>query len=121
MDLLLLNGTIVDGTGLPKFVGDVGIKDGKIASISNRDGTNRLQALPTTKKTIDCTGLLITPGWVDIHTHLDAQMTWDRMITPLSNGGITTAVQGNCGVGFAPCKQQDRQFLMEMMEGVEDM
>lgn len=120
MDLVLLNGTIVDGTGRPKFVGDIGIADGRIVQISKASGENRVSS-QNAKKTIDCTGLLVTPGWVDIHTHLDAQMIWDQLISPLSAGGVTTAIQGNCGVGFAPCKREDRKFLMELMEGVEDM
>jgi len=121
-DLLLQNGKIVDGTGKPAFLGDVGIVGNKIVAISGRDGTNRLTGdKAKALRVVDCTGKLITPGWVDVHTHLDGQITWDPLITPLSGGGVTTAIQGNCGVGFAPCKKDDRKFLMELMEGVEDI
>jgi len=119
-DLLLTNGTIVDGTGARAYVGDVGIKGNKIVALSSKDGGKRLTA-SAALRTIDCSNRLVCPGWVDIHTHLDGQITWDPMISPLSGGGITTAVQGNCGVGFAPCKKEDRKFLMELMEGVEDI
>lgn len=121
MDLVLLNGTIVDGTGRAKYVGDLAISNGRIAQMSNPDGSGRIKPTPGGARTIDCTGLIVSPGWVDVHTHLDAQMTWDKLITPLSAGGVTTAIQGNCGVGFAPCRKQDRTFLMELMEGVEDI
>lgn len=121
-DLLLQNGKIVDGTGKPAFVGDVGIVGKKIVAISERDGRNRLtSANCKALRVVDCTGKLVTPGWVDVHTHLDGQITWDPLITPLSGGGVTTAIQGNCGVGFAPCRKDDRKFLMELMEGVEDI
>lgn len=101
-------------------MGDVGVVADKIAAISNRDGSDRLSGSQA-KRVIDCTGRIVSPGWVDIHTHLDAQITWDSFVTPLSGGGVTTAVQGNCGVGFAPCKIEDREFLLELMEGVEDI
>ena len=122
VDILLTNGLIVDGTGAQAFIGDVAIVKDKIFKISNRDGSNRIvPSSVSAKRTIDCSSRLVCPGWVDIHTHLDGQITWDPMISPLSSGGVTTAVQGNCGVGFAPCKKPDRQFLMELMEGVEDI
>jgi N-acyl-D-amino-acid deacylase len=98
ISLLLFNGTIVDGLGTKPYIGDVAISGNRISKLSARDGSNRLTGLQAAH-TIDCTGRLLTPGWVDIHTHLDGQLTWDPMISPLSGGGVTTAVQGNCGVG----------------------
>jgi N-acyl-D-amino-acid deacylase len=109
----------MNGKGQPKFIGDVGIIDGKIAKISNRNGTDRI--LESANVILDCSGRLICPGWVDIHTHLDGAVCWDPLITPLSGCGVTTAIQGNCGVGFAPCRKQDRNFILGMMEGVEDI
>lgn len=112
-DLIIRNGTIIDGTGADRFAGDVAIKDGKIAQIGKVDGE--------AKKEIDAKGKLVTPGWVDIHTHYDGQATWDPILAPSSWHGVTTVVMGNCGVGFAPVKENDRDFLIELMEGVEDI
>ena len=111
--LVVRNGTIIDGTGEAGFISDVEITDGVITAI----GSN----LPNGKEEIDATGKLVTPGFIDIHTHYDAQVTWSSRITPSSWNGVTTVMIGNCGVGFAPCKSIDREKLVELMEGVEDI
>lgn len=112
-DILIRAGTIVDGSGNPPYTGDVAIRDGRIVAVGKVDGGAR--------RTIDAQGLLVTPGFVDVHTHYDGQATWDPMLTPSSLHGVTTAIMGNCGVGFAPMKSQSKDFLIEMMEGVEDI
>jgi N-acyl-D-amino-acid deacylase len=112
-DLIIRNGTVIDGTGADRFAADVAIKDGKVAKIGEITD-------PATKE-IDAAGKLVTPGWVDIHTHYDGQATWDPLLAPSSWHGVTTVVMGNCGVGFAPVKPKDREFLIELMEGVEDI
>ena len=112
-DLLIKGGTIVDGTGAASFTGDIAVKDGKIAEAGNITSAAR--------RTIDASGLLVAPGWVDIHTHYDGQASWDAQMTPSSWHGVTTAVMGNCGVGFAPAKESQRQWMIELMEGVEDI
>ena len=112
-DLIIRGGTVVDGTGGEPYVADVGIAGNKIAAIGVIDGRGTEE--------IDATGKLVTPGFVDIHTHYDAQASWDSHMAPSSWHGVTTAVMGNCGVGFAPCKPADRERLIELMEGVEDI
>lgn len=112
-DLIIRNGTLIDGTGETRVVADIAVQDGKIAHI----GTITEPAA----KEIDAQGKLVTPGWVDIHTHYDGQATWDPLLAPSSWHGVTTVVMGNCGVGFAPVKPEDREFLIELMEGVEDI
>jgi N-acyl-D-aspartate/D-glutamate deacylase len=112
-DLVIRNGTIIDGTGKPGFISDLGITDGIISAIG--------ADLPTGTEEIDATGKLVTPGFIDVHTHYDAQVTWSSRITPSSWNGVTTVMIGNCGVGFAPCKPDDREKLVELMEGVEDI
>src|SRR5579862_4242679 len=112
-DLVIRNGKIVDGTGRPSFVGDVAIDNGKITSVGGKIGAGRRE--------IDATGLLVTPGFVDIHTHYDGQVTWDPYLTPSSWHGVTTLVMGNCGVGFAPVAPGKEEFLIGLMEGVEDI
>jgi N-acyl-D-aspartate/D-glutamate deacylase len=112
-DIVIRGGEIVDGTGAEPFAGDLGIKDGRIAEI----GAIAAQGA----EEIDATGLVVSPGFIDLHTHLDAQIGWDPDLTPISWHGVTTALMGNCGVTFAPCKPQDRQFLAGMMESVEDI
>ena len=113
-DTLIRNGTIVDGTGAPSFIGDIGIKDGKIVAVDRKlDGK--------AQRSIDAEGHLVTPGWVDAHTHFDGQASWDPYLTPSSNQGTTTVVMGNCGVGFAPCKPEERDMLISVMEDVEDI
>lgn len=120
VDILLRNGTVVDGTGRPKFVGDVALSEGKIVGVYRANATDRPQS-SIAKIVVDCTNRIVSPGWVDIHTHLDGQISWDAFVSPLAAAGVTTAVQGNCGVGFAPCRREDRDYLLGMMEGVEDI
>ena len=114
-DVKITNGTIVDGTGDARFVGDVAVKDGAIVEVSR-------SPLPgEAAETIDATGLLVTPGFVDVHTHYDGQATWDPLLEPSSGHGVTTVVAGNCGVGFAPVRPGDEKWLISLMEGVEDI
>lgn len=112
-DLVIRNGTIVDGTGSAPFDGDIAVDNGLISQVGGKAGPARRE--------IDASGLIVTPGFVDVHTHLDAQIGWDPILAPLSWHGVTTALMGNCGVTFAPCKPDDRTFLAEMMEAVEDI
>ncbi|TDG12143.1 D-aminoacylase [Seongchinamella unica] len=115
-DLMIRNARIVDGTGAPAFNGDLAIAGGRIAAVGKRvDGE--------AKREIDAQGKLLTPGWVDVHSHMDGQATWDPLCSPAANHGITTLIMGNCGVGFAPCEPtadaHDR--LISVMEDVEDI
>ncbi|MDY0006027.1 MAG: amidohydrolase family protein, partial [Spongiibacteraceae bacterium] len=112
-DLVIRNGTIVDGSGAEPFVGDVAVTDGKIVSVGAVSGRGARE--------IDASGLLVTPGFVDVHTHYDGQAIWSDRMLPSSAHGVTTAVMGNCGVGFAPCRQTDHDLLMKVMAGVEDI
>jgi N-acyl-D-amino-acid deacylase len=114
-DVKITNGTIVDGSGDARFVGDVAVKDGEIVAVSQSTLAG------DAAETIDATGLLVTPGFVDIHTHYDGQATWDPLLEPSSGHGVTTVVAGNCGVGFAPVRPGDEQWLISLMEGVEDI
>ncbi|EED68748.1 amidohydrolase family protein [Comamonas testosteroni] len=112
-ELLIRNGRIVDGTGAPIYRADLGVRNGHIAAIG--------QQLGDAVQQIDADGLLVTPGFVDVHTHFDGQATWDERLWPSSQQGVTTAVMGNCGVGFAPCRPEDRDQLIALMVGVEDI
>ena len=112
-DLIIRNGTLVDGTGSEPYVGDVAIKGDRIVQVGDVQGC--------AEREIDATGLTVTPGWVDIHTHYDGQATWDALLAPSSWHGVTTAIMGNCGVGFAPVRPGAQNFLIELMEGVEDI
>ena len=112
-DLVIRNGKIVDGSGKKPFHGDVAIDNGKISAVGIVENPG--------KKEIDAKGNIVTPGWVDIHTHYDGQVCWDPYLTPSSWHGVTTVVMGNCGVGFAPVKPGDEEFLIQLMEGVEDI
>jgi len=112
-DLIIRGGTIVDGSGGAPFVGDVAIDGDRIVGVGRVSGT--------AKREIDATGQIVTPGWVDIHTHYDGQATWDAVLAPSSWHGVTTAIMGNCGVGFAPVRPDAHNFLIELMEGVEDI
>jgi N-acyl-D-aspartate/D-glutamate deacylase len=112
-DLIIRGGTVADGTGKGTREADVAVKAGKIAAVGAVSGKG--------VEEIDAKGLLVTPGFVDIHTHYDGQATWDSRLQPSSWHGVTTAVMGNCGVGFAPVRPQDRDRLVELMEGVEDI
>ncbi|ORX06991.1 N-acyl-D-amino-acid deacylase family protein [Mycolicibacillus trivialis] len=112
-DLVIRNGSIVDGLGGPPYVGDVAVRDGVIAAVGHVDGAG--------SREIDATGLLVTPGFVDLHTHYDGQAIWSDRLNPSSAHGVTTAVMGNCGVGFAPCRAEDHDVLVDVMAGVEDI
>ncbi len=114
-DTVIRGGTVVDGTGAAPVVADIGIVDGMIAAIGPSLGAGR--------QDIDARGKLVTPGFVDIHTHYDGQVTWENRLSPSSYHGVTTAVIGNCGVGFAPCKPsaEARDAMVRLMEGVEDI
>jgi N-acyl-D-aspartate/D-glutamate deacylase len=112
-DLLIRGGTLVDGSGAAPRKDDVAVTDGRITAIGSDLGDAR--------RTLDAEGRLVTPGWVDIHTHYDGQATWDSILAPSSWHGVTTLVMGNCGVGFAPVRPDAHQFLIELMEGVEDI
>jgi N-acyl-D-aspartate/D-glutamate deacylase len=112
-DLVIRGGSIADGLGGELFEADVAISEGRITEVGHVTGKG--------KEEIDAKGKLVTPGFVDIHTHYDGQVTWSQEITPSSQNGVTTAVMGNCGVGFAPCRSSDHQRLIQLMEGVEDI
>ena len=112
-DIVIRGGTIIDGTGKASFDGDMAIDGERIVGIGGRQGPARRE--------IDATGLLVTPGWVDGHTHYDGQAMWDPLLAPSCWHGVTTAIFGNCGVGFAPVRPQHRAALMELMEGVEEI
>ncbi len=112
-DLVIRNGRIINGSGDQAFIGDIAIDNEKITQVGkvDKDGI----------KEIDAEENLVTPGWVDIHTHYDGQVCWDPYLTPSSWHGVTTVVMGNCGVGFAPVRPGDENFLIQLMEGVEDI
>jgi N-acyl-D-aspartate/D-glutamate deacylase len=112
-DYLIRNAQIVDGTGGAPFSGDIAIEDGKIAAVGDAEGR--------AKETIDAHGAYATPGWVDVHTHYDGQVSWDDTLDPSFSHGVTSIVMGNCGVGFAPCPPGGEQRMIELMEGVEDI
>jgi N-acyl-D-aspartate/D-glutamate deacylase len=113
LDLIIRGGTVLDGTGADARTADVGVLDGVVTEVGRVEGTAR--------RTVDAEGLLVTPGFVDIHAHYDGQATWDPRMVPSTWHGVTTIVSGNCGVGFAPVRPADHQRLIELMEGVEDI
>lgn len=113
LDLLVKGGTVVDGSGAAPRRGNVGVKDGRIVSVGDDVGA--------AARTIDAEGAIVTPGFTDLHTHYDGQVSWDGDMAPSSLHGVTTCVMGNCGVGFAPVRARDRKRLVELMEGVEDI
>ena len=112
-DLVIRGGTVVDGTGSAPREADVAIDGDRVAAVGSGLGAGRRE--------IDARGQLVTPGWVDIHTHYDGQVTWDPHLTPSGWNGVTTIVMGNCGVGFAPVRPGQQEFLIQLMEGVEDI
>jgi N-acyl-D-amino-acid deacylase len=112
-DTLIRNGTLVDGTGAPAFRGDVAISDGLIVEVGAVSGP--------AKRTLDAEGAHVTPGFVDIHTHYDGQVSWDALLAPSSINGVTSVAMGNCGVGFAPARPDRHDFLIALLEGVEDI
>ena len=112
-DLVIRGGTIIDGTGGAPIESDIAVVDGKISEVGND--------LAKGVEEIDAKGKIVTPGFIDPHTHYDAQITWSKSLSPSSWNGVTTAMVGNCGVGFAPCKPDERDLLVKLMEGVEDI
>ena len=112
-DILIKGGQVVDGTGASARYADVAIKDGIVTEIGKIDGK--------AEQEIDADGQTVTPGFVDIHTHLDAQIGWDHELRPVSVHGVTSVLMGNCGVTFAPCKPEDRELIAHMMQTVEDI
>jgi len=117
-DLVIRGGFVVDGTGRPGRLADIAVDDGMISAVVDADAAEHIG---DAERVVDASGLLVTPGWVDIHTHYDGQASWDPYLTPSSWHGVTTVVMGNCGVGFAPAAPDRHEWLIELMEGVEDI
>jgi N-acyl-D-amino-acid deacylase len=113
-DMIIKNGSVLDGTGAEAIQADIAIDDGRISRIGDVNGAQA-------GRTIDASGKIVTPGFVDLHTHLDAQIGWEPKMTPSSYHGVTTVLAGNCGVTFAPVSKHNRRFLAEIMEAVEDI
>ena len=113
-DIVIRGGTIVDGTGADAFVADIAINEGVITHIAPSISEDA-------KQVINASGHIVTPGWVDVHTHYDGQVTWDEDLEPSATNGVTTLVMGNCGVGFAPVRPGSEAPLIDIMEGVEDI
>ena len=116
-DLVVRNAHLVDGTGSPGRPADVVVDEGQIVAIEAAGAASTAGA----RQVVDADGRLVTPGFVDVHTHYDAQVTWDPYVTPSSWHGVTTVVMGNCGVGFAPARADRHEWLIDLMEGVEDI
>ncbi|MFT6045971.1 MAG: N-acyl-D-aspartate/D-glutamate deacylase, partial [Arenicella sp.] len=112
-DLKIIDGLIYDGSGSQAYSANVAVTNGVIVDIG--------ECAEQSAKTVDAQGAIVTPGFVDVHTHYDGQITWDEELKPSVNHGVTTVVLGNCGVGFAPCREADRDDLIKLMEGVEDI
>jgi N-acyl-D-aspartate/D-glutamate deacylase len=113
MDLVIRGGMVIDGTGAPGYEADVAVKDGRIAAVG--------KIADSGKEEVDARGKIVTPGFVDLHTHYDGQVTWDSRLAPSSSHGVTTVLMGNCGVGFAPCHPYEHDQLITLMDGVEDI
>ena len=113
-DTIIRGGTVIDGTGAAARTADVGIENGRIAEVGPGLASKNARIL-------DADGALVTPGFVDIHTHYDGQATWAERMSPSSHHGVTSVVVGNCGVGFAPVRPTDHNMLVQLMEGVEDI
>ncbi|GER08052.1 hypothetical protein JCM17843_23620 [Kordiimonadales bacterium JCM 17843] len=113
LDLKITGATLYDGSGAAPITADIGIAEGKIAEVGRVTSPSR--------RSIDADGAMVTPGFVDIHTHYDGQVCWDETLAPSSVHGVTTAIMGNCGVGFAPLKPGEQDRLIELMEGVEEI
>jgi N-acyl-D-aspartate/D-glutamate deacylase len=111
-DLVISGGTVVDGTGAAARTADITVADGRITGVGSFPGVGA-------ERTVDADGLLVTPGWVDIHTHYDGQATWDDVVAPSSWHGVTTIVTGNCGVGFAPARPHRHEWLIGLMEAAD--
>jgi N-acyl-D-aspartate/D-glutamate deacylase len=107
-DLVIRGGTVIDGTGAPARQADIAVDGDRVTAVGPDIGAGQRE--------IDATGLLVTPGWVDVHTHYDGQVTWDPYLTPSGWNGVTTLVMGNCGVGFAPVRPGKQDFLIQLME-----
>ena len=116
-DLVIRNGEVFDGTGAPGRHADVAVSDGLIVAVGQLDEA----LVGAATESLDATGLIVTPGFVDAHTHYDGQVTWDPYLSPSTFHGVTTVITGNCGVGFAPCRPEQRDWLISLMEGVEDI
>src|ERR1700729_2761884 len=112
-DLTIKHGFVVDGTGAPGFHADVAIEAGRIVEVG--------KVTAPARRTIDADGMMVTPGFIDIHTHYGGQASWDSMLAPSSIHGVTSVAMGNCGVGFAPARIDDRDWLIGLLEGVEDI
>lgn len=112
-DLIIRGGMVHDGLGGAPRIVDIAVKDGRIAAMGAVSGS--------ATEVISAAGLIVTPGFVDVHTHYDGQATWENRLAPSSGHGVTSVVMGNCGVGFAPCKPEQRDILVKVMEGVEDV
>ena len=114
LDYVIRGGSIVDGTGSVPVTGDIGIADGIIVAVGGAIND-------AAREVVDANGAIVTPGWVDVHTHYDGQVSWDDVMDPSAGNGATTVVMGNCGVGFAPVRPGGEKTLIELMEGVEDI
>jgi N-acyl-D-amino-acid deacylase len=110
-DLLIKGGRIYDGSGLPSYLGDVAVKDGRIVETGRINGS--------AQRVVNADGLAVSPGFIDFHTHLDAQLLWDPLATSSCYHGVTTVIPGNCGLSLAPCKEQDREIILKSFERVE--
>ena len=121
LDIKFEGGTVIDGTGAPRFQGDVGVRDGQIVAIEPADGGQSALSDASAKTVIDARGQIVAPGFVDIHTHYDAQILWDRMLTVSPWHGVTTVVTGNCGFGVAPTRPDHRDLIVRTLEKVEGM